>query len=42
MKNNDLIKVLIDLNSAESYYSDKYLFSIGKNNLTEIMIELQK
>ncbi len=41
-KNSGLIKVLIDLNTVESYYSDKYIFSIGKNNLTEIIIELKK
>lgn len=41
-ENSDLVKVLIDLKTTESYYSDKYIFSIGKNNLTEIMILLKK
>ena len=41
-ENSDLVKVLIDLKTAESYYSDKYIFSLGKNNLTEIMIRLKK
>jgi len=33
--NSGLIKVLIDLNTADSYYFDKYIFSIEKNNLTK-------
>ncbi len=37
-KNSGLIKVLIDLKTAESYYSNKYIFSIEKNNLTKLMI----
>ena len=41
-KNGGLVKVFIDLNTASNYYSDKYQFSIGKNNLTEILDGLKK
>jgi hypothetical protein len=41
-ENSDLVKVLIDLNTAESYYSDKYIFSIEKNNLDTIRNEMNK
>ncbi len=41
-KNGGLVKIFIDLNTASNYYSDKYQFSIGKNNLTEILDGLKK
>jgi hypothetical protein len=41
-ENSDLVKVLIDLNTVESYYSDKYIFSIKKSNLDTIRNEINK
>lgn len=41
-QNNGIVKVYIDLGTASEYYSDKYQFEIGKNNLTEILNELKK
>ncbi|HEY9170088.1 MAG TPA: hypothetical protein VIN72_11415 [Lutibacter sp.] len=35
------LKILIDLSTASEYYSDKYLFTISKSNLTEILAELK-
>jgi len=39
--NNGELKLLIDLSTASDYYSDKYLFSIQKNNLDAILTELK-
>ena len=35
------VKVLIDLSTASRIYSDKYQFTIEKNNLTEIQESLR-
>ncbi len=35
------LKILIDLGTASRYYSDKYQFSISKNNLDEILAEVK-
>ena len=36
LQNKGIVKVFIDLSSANSYYSDKYQFEIQQNNLHEI------
>lgn len=41
-KNDDEIKLLIDLSTASEYYSDKYQFNLKKNNLLEILNNLKK
>jgi len=35
------LKILIDLGTASSYYSDKYQFTISKSNLDEILSKLK-
>jgi len=41
INNDGELKLLIDLSTASDYYSDKYLFSIQKNNLDTILKELK-
>jgi len=41
-QNDGDVKVFIDLSTASNYYSDKYQFTIQKNNLTEILNSLKK
>lgn len=41
-KNKGLVKVFLDLSTASDYYSDKYKFTIEKNNLTEIAAGLKQ
>lgn len=41
LQNDGIIKVLIDLSTASSYYSDKYQFEIQRNNLNEVLAELK-
>jgi hypothetical protein len=41
-QNDGIVKVYIDLSTASNYYSDKYQFTIQKNNLTEILEGLKK
>jgi hypothetical protein len=41
-QNIGIVKVYIDLSTASSYYSDKYQFTIEKNNLPEILNGLNK
>ena len=36
------LKILIDLGTASQYYSDKYQFTISKNNLDEILAETKE
>ena len=36
------LKILIDLSSASQYYSDKYQFTISKNNLDEILAKTKE
>ncbi|MBK9043444.1 MAG: hypothetical protein IPN97_09695 [Saprospiraceae bacterium] len=42
MNDNGELKILIDLSTASEYYSDKYQFTISKNNLDEILTEVKK
>lgn len=37
LQNEGIIKVFIDLSLASKYYSDKYQFEIGRNNLIEML-----
>lgn len=37
LNDNAELKLLIDLSTASDYYSDRYKFTIQKNNLTEIL-----
>lgn len=41
MNESGELKILIDLSTASRYYSDKYQFTISKNNLDEILAELK-
>lgn len=40
IKEDGELKLLLDLSSASSYYSDKYQFSISKTNLSEILAKI--
>lgn len=42
LKNEGIVKVLVDLSTASDYHSDKYQFAIEKNNLNEILGGLKK
>ena len=41
-KNEGIVKVYIDLSTASNYYSDKYQFTIERNNLAEILDRIKK
>mgnify|MGYP007089158242 FL=1 len=42
MNDSGELKILIDLSSASQYYTDKYQFTISKNNLDEILAETKE
>ncbi len=41
LNNNDELKILIDLSTASEFYSDKYQFTLKKNNLDEVMSKIK-
>jgi len=42
LKNNSPLKIQLDLSSASSFYTDKYVFELEQNNLLTILQEVDK